>query len=200
MKGTIAILVLAAGPSSRMGQSKQELLIDGKSLLVRAVETAVTAGADHVAVVLGSQHKAHRELLKNDKVEIVFNEHWHKGMGSSLKAGLSHLLATFPETRAMIVMVCDQPLLRSHHIRSLIEKYRESRVSIIASAYSGTLGVPVLFDKQLFAEILELPDEHGAKKIIERHPSEVVDFPEGSTDLDTPEEYQNFLRLHSKNK
>ena len=41
-----------------------------------------------------------------------------------------------------------------------------------------------------------LKDEQGAKKIIEQFPEQLdtVDFPDGSIDLDTGEDYQNYLK------
>src|SRR5690349_15574194 len=105
--GELVIVLLAAGSSSRMGQSKQQLVIDGKSLLVHSVETAIKSDADKVIVVLGSEEEAHRKILKNLSVGISHNPRWQSGMGSSLKAGLSHVISNNPETEAVIVMVCD---------------------------------------------------------------------------------------------
>lgn len=191
--GELTILILAAGPSTRMGQSKQQLLIDGKSLLIRTVETALQSDAGEVIVVLGASEDAHRQLLKEVPIEIIFNPEWEAGMGSSLKAGLSHALSINPRTEAIIVMVCDQPQLRSYHVKSLLEKHKSTKALIVASSYASTIGVPALFDKKLFGKILELDDEHGAKKIIQQYQAETIDFPEGVIDLDTPEEYGNFI-------
>ena len=195
--GELAIIILAAGPSSRMGQPKQQLLIDGKSLLIRTVETALQSDVGKVIVVLGASEEVHRELLKEVPVETIFNPNWQAGMGSSLKAGLSHAFSINPRTEAIIVMVCDQPLLQSSHIKSLIEKYRKTNALIVASVYSNTTGVPALFDQKIFGKILELDDEQGAKKIIQQHEVETINFPEGAIDLDTPEEYNNFVQSNS---
>src|SRR5688572_16400665 len=184
-KGGLAIILLAAGSSSRMGRSKQQLLIDGKSLLVHAAEIAKKSRAEKVLVVLGAEEEVHRQLLNDLSVEMIFNSLWQTGMGSSLKAGLNHVITSNPKTDAVIVMVCDQPLLTSSHINSLIQKYRKTNALLVASSYSNAIGVPALFNQQLFDEILNLSDEHGAKKIIQKHVPETVDFPGGSIDLDT---------------
>lgn len=198
MNKEIAIILLAAGSSSRMGQSKQQLLIDGKSLLIHSTEIAIKAGAGEITVVLGSDEKAHREILQDLSVIVISNSRWQTGMGSSLKAGLNHIIANNPKTDAVIVMVCDQPLLTTSHINSIIQKYRKTNALLVASAYSNTIGVPALFNHQLFDEILNLGDEHGAKKIIQQHHAETVDFPGGNIDLDTTDDFKTFLQQRSK--
>jgi molybdenum cofactor cytidylyltransferase len=198
VKKDIAIILLAAGSSSRMGRSKQQLIIDDKPLLNHSVEIAVKSEADTVIVVLGSEEEVHRKMLSDLSVDIVLNSKWQTGMGSSLKAGIAYIIDNSPKTKAAVVMVCDQPLLTTGHINSLIEKYRQTKTLLVASAYAGTTGVPALFDRSLFDEILNLGDEHGAKKIIEKQVHESVHFPEGSTDLDTQEEYKTFLRQQAK--
>ena len=198
MNDGLAILILAAGSSSRMGQSKQQLQINEQSLLAQSVETAVNSGIGKVYVVLGSEQNEHRALIKNKPVEIIFNSRWQTGMGSSIKAGLNHILEINSNTDAIIIVVCDQPLIRSNHLKSLVKKYQETKSPVIASVYSNTKGVPALFNHNLFHELLQLEDGHGAKKIIQKHQSATIDFPEGSIDLDTPEDYKNFLQITSK--
>jgi molybdenum cofactor cytidylyltransferase len=196
--GELALILLAAGSSSRMGQPKQQLLIEGKSLLIHSVEIAIKSDVAKVVVVLGSDEEIHRKTLNNFSVEVALNSRWQTGMGSSLKEGLKHVLTNNPKTDAVIVMVCDQPLLTSGHLNSLIEKYRKTNALLVASTYSNTNGVPALFNHQLFGEILNLNDEHGAKKIIQKHQADTVDFPEGAIDLDTQEDYKTFLQQRSK--
>jgi molybdenum cofactor cytidylyltransferase len=194
----ISIIILAAGASARMGQSKQKLLVSGKSLLNKTIDTALDSNIGKVIVVLGSEEKEHRKLITNNHVEIVFNSHWQNGMGSSLKEGLHHVLNRNEKTSAVMILVCDQPLLTSQHLKLLNKKYQKTQSSIVASTYSGTLGVPAVFSHQHFDELLKLQDEQGAKKTIQQHIVETVAFPEGEIDLDTPQDYQNFLQKQSK--
>jgi molybdenum cofactor cytidylyltransferase len=187
-----AIVLLAAGSSSRMGQSKQLLKVHEETLLRRAATVALKAGIGPVVVVLGAGEVQHRAVLENLDIEIISNPLWEKGMGSSLKAGLEFLLSHYPGTDALIAMVCDQPLLTPDHLKKLAETHGQSAQPIVVSGYAGTVGVPALFDKSLFPEIATLRDEHGAKSIIAHHPHETVtvDFPEGAIDLDTPEDFK----------
>ncbi|HWA33143.1 MAG TPA: nucleotidyltransferase family protein [Cyclobacteriaceae bacterium] len=189
----IGIIVLAAGASKRMGQSKQLLKVGDATLLQHSVQLALSTGMKPVIVVLGSNEKMHREALKKIPVGIVVNKDWASGMGSSLKSGLSEIEKS-EKADAVIVMVCDQPLLSRDHLNALKEQYISTHKRIIASYYAGTAGVPALFDRSLFADIHSLSNDEGAKKIILQHPNETVGvvFPEGSVDLDTPEDYKKF--------
>jgi molybdenum cofactor cytidylyltransferase len=191
---TAAAIILAAGASSRMGESKQMLDINGQKLLVKTIQTVLDSGVRRVVVVLGSKESAHRKLIGHLPIDAVYNPQWEKGMGSSVKRGLTHLTSKQPIPEGVIILVCDQPLLRPENILNLLQKYQEVNRPIIASRYSGMPGVPVLFDKSYYERLLSLPDEQGAKKILLQNQHDVyeIDFPEGEVDLDTQHDYRAF--------
>lgn len=193
-------IILAAGGSTRMGQSKQMLDIRGQKLLPKTIGTVLQSHIDPVVVVLGASSGEHVKIIKDFPVELVQNQEWAKGMGNSLKAGLLHLIASHLALDAVIILVCDQPLLESQNIQNLISAFEESRKPVIASRYSGMPGVPALFDKSYFDKLLTLPDDQGAKKIILQNRTDVleVDFPEGEIDLDTPEDYDTFIKTSDR--
>ena len=178
-----------------MGRSKQLLEIEGGHLLLKTTQQAIDSEGEKVTVVLGANELAHRKSIEHLAIEIVTNEEWQQGMGGSLKKGLQKLLQLLPEMDAALVMVCDQPLLTTSHLNKLIHTFQQTKRPIIASYYSGTEGVPALFEKSLFKEMLILQNEAGAKKIIQQHRESVhvIDFPEGAVDLDTPDDYQKFI-------
>jgi molybdenum cofactor cytidylyltransferase len=192
---TTAAIILAAGSSSRMGESKQMLDIHGQKLLVKTVKTVLNSGIDNVVVVLGSNERAHRDLIAGLSVYAVHHPEWEKGIGSSIKRGLVYITSKPSSPEAIIILVCDQPLLRSEHLAKLQAKYEETRKPIIASRYGQTPGVPALFHKSYYESLLALPDEQGAKKILlqNRHDVYEIDFPEGQIDLDTKADYESFL-------
>ncbi len=196
---TIGIVLLAAGSSSRMGRPKQLLPIEGEPLLVRSVKAAVGSKAHELVVVLGSNYKSHREVIAGFSIEIIENQEWQKGMGNSLKKGLSHLIDKNDSLNAVIVLVCDQPYLSSDIINKLIEEFEQTKSVIVASVYTGIIGVPALFDSSVFEKILHLGDEQGAKKLIQQQLANVkaVDFPKGIIDLDFPEDYESLLGSHA---
>ncbi|HEX5168613.1 MAG TPA: nucleotidyltransferase family protein [Cyclobacteriaceae bacterium] len=187
-------IILAAGSSSRMGQSKQLLDICGEPLLRRTVRTVLDAKPNNVVVILGANRESHAQVIKDLPVRIINNSSWQNGMGSSIKVGLRYLLEISPSSPAVIILVCDQPKLTSAVLNEMKDAFKRSNALLIANEYNGTLGVPAMFDKSLFDSLLNLPDNQGAKMIIQENLSvaETLSFPEGAIDLDTPEDYLKF--------
>ncbi len=189
------ILILAAGSSSRMGRSKQLLEINGQPLLLQTVRRALECDKGPVIVVLGSGEQSHLDIIKDLPVRTIINHYWKSGIGSSIKTGLHHIVREVPEAKGVIILVCDQPELTSTHILSMIETFSGSGKSIIASKYDDTYGVPALFSRSFFSNLLIIADDHGAKKIIEQFPDQLmtVEFTGGAIDLDTAEDYNKYV-------
>jgi molybdenum cofactor cytidylyltransferase len=192
----VGVVVLAAGASRRMGEPKQLLRYGGESLLRRAVQAALGSRCRPVVVVLG----AHAEVLRGEAAgaQVVVNEEWAEGMSSSIRCGLRALDAATPVLAdAAILTLCDQPFVTSEVIDRLVAAYEEKRPALVASRYESggeaTTGVPALFSRELFAELMELRGAEGAKRVITRHASEAthVSVPEASFDVDTPEDYRS---------
>lgn len=194
-KDKINILILAAGSSTRLGQSKQLLKIQGVPLLRKTVLTALVTASHSVTVVLGHNFKQHKEVIQDLNISILHHREWQQGMGSSLKAGVANILKTHSDTPAIVILVCDQPFLTAEHLNVLINTHRTSGVPIVASAYASTTGVPALFDKSVFEELLKLKDDQGAKKIMEKHAGSIVEieFASGEIDIDTPSDYARLM-------
>ncbi|MFO0330992.1 MAG: NTP transferase domain-containing protein [Bacteroidota bacterium] len=187
--GESAILILAAGSSSRLGQSKQLLQYQGQSLLQRTASIAC-AISQHVVVVLGSNFDNHAKEIANLSAYVVNDQDWQKGMGYSLKVGVKEILSRWPTIKAITVLVCDQPRLTEQHLKLLIECAANNAQAIACSSYGSTLGVPALFKKEMFTFLQQTGDNEGAKKLIQQHPEQVVSIPfdGGEIDIDTPED------------
>ena len=186
-----AIILLAAGESSRMGQPKQLLQLRGQSLLRHAAAEAIRSQLGPVIVVLGAFGEQMVSELKGLTYSPVLNEQWQEGMGTSIRAGIQFVLQHHPDCRGAIVMLCDQPYVDVHHLEKLVHTYHKSHKPIIASAYKGTLGVPAYFHHSYFELLSQLEGGQGARKLIQQHAAEagVVSFPLGGIDVDTPEDY-----------
>lgn len=191
---SIGIIVLAAGESKRMHEPKQLLQFEGKSLLRRAVETALATNCAPVAVVLGANYEKTKTEIEDLNAAICFNPDFQKGLSSSLKKGLEKLLETAPEIDAFLVSLADQPLVAKNHLQKFIEKYRQTGKPVIAAKYHETVGVPAFFAKEIFSEFKEISGDKGAKAIIEKYRDELetIELPEAALDIDTKED---FLRL-----
>jgi molybdenum cofactor cytidylyltransferase len=190
------IVILAAGASTRLGRPKQLLPWQGKNLLQHAVDTALAITTQPV-VVTGANADQLMAGLNNKQVQVVFNPEWEQGIASSIRCGLEALLNRTPTPDQVIFMVCDQPFVTAELLLELINERQNTHKPIVASAYGGTLGIPALFEKSLFPQLLDLQGDTGAKKLIMEHPEEVaaVNFPEGNIDVDTMDEYKELIKL-----
>lgn len=179
-------IILAAGGSTRMGEPKQLIEIHGAPLVQHAVRAAQEGGCDAVCVVTGQAREAVERAVAALGPQLVHNEHWQRGMGTSIRLGLSAI----QPVSAVILLACDQPAVNGTVIRSLIEHHHQTGLPIVASRYADTLGIPALFGECCFAELNDLPDDRGAKSVIQAEPMRVASFafPAGAIDLDTPED------------
>lgn len=189
------VIILAAGSSSRLGQPKQLLEFKGKTLLEIAVEAAQNSLADSCVIVLGANADLINEKIRHTKVDQVVNENWQNGMASSMQKGLKYLMEN-SDPNQVILMLSDQPFVNNKVINSLIENKLNTNTGIIACSYNGTFGVPVLFTKKYFPELLSLTGNEGAKKLVMAHQDDLyaIDFPKGAIDIDTMEDYQRLKR------
>lgn len=200
MFAVTGLVILAAGASSRLGEPKQQLYFQGKTLLQRAIQAAQESGCAPVAVVLGANYEKLFPELENHPVVAVQNPEWQEGMAASIRSGLHALLQIKPELSDCIFMVCDQPYADAEVLKKLIQARQDGRNGIVASAYNNTLGTPVLFNKVYFPELLALQGQEGAKKLIMKHKAAVTDiaFPAGAIDIDTAADYTALLQSDAK--
>ena len=196
---SIGAVILAAGPSSRMGRPKQLLEYGGQTLLKRAALAAHEVGCNPVVVVTGAHAEDLKEELHALNLQEANNPDWESGMGSSIRAGMQTVVKTNDKVTALVLMLCDQPFVTSDVLSGLITAHRETGREIVASSYGGTIGVPALFGKAFFTELGRLESGAGAKQVIQRHLTQVhlVPFPQGEIDLDTP---ADCARLRSSGK
>ncbi len=182
----IVLVILAAGPSSRLGQPKQLINWQGEPLLRLMVHRALRTSAVNVLVVLGAYAEKIIHTVISEPVHVTINTRWSKGMGSSIRHAIQLIQQNFTRTKAVIFMVCDQPFLTTTHLQKLIDHYQRHGTPVVASFYNGIAGVPALFDKELFGELLALRPEEGAAKIIRNTTNlATLSFPEGQYDIDT---------------
>ncbi|MCB0495559.1 MAG: nucleotidyltransferase family protein [Cyclobacteriaceae bacterium] len=198
MSNTIA-LILAAGNSSRLGSPKQLLPYKGTTLLNNLIEEIYKSKVSGLYVVLGALKEQILPTLPSEieKLESITNPGWSSGMGSSIKVGVNYILKCNPLVNSIIITVSDQPFVTASVFNSLMNKaISEPAKSIVACQYGKDMyGVPVLFKKELFNELLSIEDNTGAKQLIrENKPiTTFVKFPEGAIDIDTEDDLHKIL-------
>ena len=188
----VGAIILAAGGSSRFGQPKQLLEFRGESLVRHAVRSAAEAGCTGIAVVVGGQHDLIETELRETPAFVIHNPKWERGLGTSIRSGLQHLLGAHQKVDAAILLACDQPFVDARTISALMMMREDSGKAIVASRYAKTLGVPALFDRSCFEALLALPDDSGAKALIESRVDDVAEiaFEQGTIDIDTPADFE----------
>ena len=192
----IAVVILAAGESSRMKQAKQLLPWGTTTLLGKAIEEALQSNSKKVYVVLGAKAETIQMQFKSTEVSWILNKNWKKGMGSSISCAINYLVHLKTNYDGILIMLCDQPLIDADYINKMIATFKRSNKRIVATAYKHSNGVPVLFDKKYLEDLSNLEGNIGAKQIIAANSNGVIAInPNGKEkDLDTMEEYQQALK------
>lgn len=190
----IGLIVLAAGGSSRLGVPKQLLPFRQTTLLGHSIEAALGSQCSKVVVVLG----AHSEKILQEMafpsdtcLSVAINKLWQTGIASSIKLGIRTLHEAHPKLEGIVIITCDQPFISSVVIDQLVLQFETDQGEAVATSYAGTIGIPALFHCSLFPHLIDLAGDKGAKGILlERKQSiSMVDFPEGSYDIDTMADY-----------
>ncbi len=189
----IAIVILAAGKSERLGSPKQLLAYKGKNLLRLTVDAALETECAAVFVVLGANSNLLKQELKDKPVTVLENTNWEEGMASSIRYALQYITGTILRPDSIIFTVCDQPFVNSGLLLNLMKRKNKTGMPIVASDYGGEKkGVPALFHRSIFAALMELKGDTGARKILVDNADKVatIPFPEGIIDIDTKEDYE----------
>lgn len=191
-----AIVVLAAGMSSRLGTPKQLIEYNGKSLLLHTLNVALEANVRPVVVVIGAHSESIKKEIGSMELNKIENEQWEEGIASSIRRGIASVQEIDVQVDGIIFMVCDQPYVSTSLLNGLLSAQRETGMPIVASSYEKNLGTPALFHKMFFTELMGLTGDSGAKKLMKLHNNLVttVLFPKGNVDIDTKADYEALLK------
>ena len=192
----VAAVVLAAGGSTRFGKPKQFALFQGDTYIKRVVAAAIEARCAPVVVVTGEDSAQITSELTRFTVSIAMNPDWQKGLGSSIIVGIRNAMNQDSDLDAVVLLTCDQPFVTAAVLTQLIQFRLTTGKPIVASAYAGTLGIPALFDRSFFPDLLQLKGDRGAKGIIleRQHDVASFDFPAAEIDVDTAADYERLDR------
>lgn len=185
----VVAVVLAAGSSTRMGRNKMLLDLGGQTVVRRAVQAALDAGLA-VVVVLGHEAERIEAELSGLPCTLVLNPDHAHGVGTSLHRGIAH---AGQGAGAIVVVLADMPFVSAEMIATQVARYRESGAPLVISRYGDVQAPPTLYDRSLFAELLEVPDERCGKQVVKRHLDEAVAMAwpeEALRDIDVAEDYE----------
>jgi molybdenum cofactor cytidylyltransferase len=193
----IAVVLLAAGGSSRMGKAKQLLPWRNTTLLGNAIQSAKQSKARHIYVVLGAKATGIKDSHDDKAIHWVVNQAWKKGIGSSIARATAHIFKTNMAYDGILIMLCDQPLIDTIYLNELMDTFSETDKGIVATTYKHGKGVPAVFGKMYFLELEKLTEDFGAKDIILKNLEDMIALnPKGKEkDLDTMQEYNELLKV-----
>lgn len=182
---SVACAVLAAGGSSRLGRPKQLVRVHESSTLVRwAAQCACGSCCWPVSVVVGAAGSDVSEAVGSLPIDIVSGFEWREGIAASIRAA-THWAAD-REATALLICLCDQPLLSTRHLNALWRASNEGE-KLAASYYAGKPGVPAVFPARDFGALVALRGDEGAASFLRSTPGVVhVPWWEGEIDVDTP--------------
>ena len=191
---SLHILILAAGASTRLGQPKQLVRLDGRPLLHTMVSHAVAVAGHAVTVVVGAHAQELALLLKHSPASVIVNRQWEEGLGASIRCGVAALP---PACDAVLIMLADQVGVTSDDLKRLVSAWKGQDVAVVASLYSGTVGVPAIFPRWCFSDLAALRGDVGARLILQRYSDRLtrVPMPNAAMDLDTPEQLEELRRV-----
>jgi molybdenum cofactor cytidylyltransferase len=191
----IAIVILAAGTSSRLGRPKQLLPLGGEPLLRHSIRNAQASRADEVLLVLGSRAAEIQAAVGELGHRTVVNPAFADGQSTSMVAGIDALDGN---VQAAIMMLGDQPTVSTATLNALIERFKRSPSAIVQASYDFKPGNPVLFDRSMFPALLAVTGDRGARDVIKQHRDALVlvEMEQSAPpDVDSDEDYAVLKKL-----
>ncbi len=184
---SIAVAVLAAGAATRFGSAKQLADIDGKFMLQRVLDCCNSLTALDTYLVLGAMHEEIQPKLNIDSSKIIVNSNWHEGMGSSIAAAALKLQQAY---ESILFVAGDQPYISAQQLTEMIDRWRESPTTICAAQYGDTIGIPAIFPRNQYSELILLAGDSGAKKLLldSGQHIQLIKIPQAAMDIDRPED------------
>jgi molybdenum cofactor cytidylyltransferase len=165
----IAVLILAAGGSRRLGRPKQLEAWGRTTLLGHVVERVRTFPVDETWIVLGADIDAVMDAVDLSGFGVVENPEWQEGLASSLRAGLDALTRLSKADGAMVVLG-DQPEIGGDVVIQLVERFRRSKALAVVPKYRYATGNPVIVRRELWPRLMSLEGDEGAKRLLTAHP------------------------------
>jgi molybdenum cofactor cytidylyltransferase len=190
-------MILAAGESKRMGKPKLLLPYGEKTIIETIVETVVSSNVENTLIILGSDREKIEEKIKNSPVKIVYNRDFRSGMLSSVQCGFK---AVPEETRAVLVVLGDQPKISADVSNKLIDAYKSTGKGIVLPVYKKERGHPVLIDMKYRSEVENLSPEVGLRGTVYNHPEDILEVDVETSSIFQDIDYEADYKRELENK
>ncbi|WP_439128424.1 nucleotidyltransferase family protein [Polaribacter sp.] len=189
----IAILVLAAGKSTRMKAPKQLVKIGNNYLLETVLTKAKAINRNHVYCVLGANATTIRREIASSNIHFVYNNNFETGLSASIVSGINAMYLKPYLYDGVLILLGDMPAIEKDYLQSMIDLFSRDKSKIIASNYKNKLGVPAVFPKSYFLKLKSLQGDFGAKDILNNN-TDVIAMQKQTNfiDIDTEKDLQDF--------
>lgn len=178
------VVVLAAGGSVRLGQSKQLLRREGEALVARMVRLAEATRPVRLLMVVGAQAESVIGAVHEPHLEVLINPQWQEGLASSLRYAACALAR---ETAPTLILGCDQVALELPHLLRLVDGYAATGCAV--TRHDQVRGLPVMVSSQVLASALQLHGDVGLRAVLREQVGVFeLEAPELGLDVDTPED------------
>ena len=167
-KPTLGCVLMAAGNARRFGQNKLSAALDGRSLILRALEAVPSEKFETVVVV--TQYPEIMRLAGEFHFAAIHNDAPEEGISRTIALGLTALR----DCDGVLFQVSDQPLLRRESIAHLVDCWRRQPDKLAALSHGGVRGNPCIFPARFFPELMELVGDRGGSAVIRKHENDLV--------------------------
>ncbi len=191
---TPAILILAAGSSSRMqGADKLMEMVDGEPLIRRQARMAFETGCP-VIVALPPDRPERVAAIAPLAVILATVPDAPHGMSASIRRGLAVARGLSPLPAGLMILPADMPDFTLPALQLIIAAFRENPTRILrATTAAGRPGHPAIFPPDLWDALDHVTGDQGGRQVLADHADRVTHIPlpgnMAITDLDTPEDW-----------
>jgi molybdenum cofactor cytidylyltransferase len=187
----INAVILAAGESKRMGKPKPLLKFRDSTFLEQIISVLKSSDIDTITVVLGANADTIQKSIDLSGTNVVINKDYQKGQLSSLIAALQNAPQ---QTEAILLCLVDSPFITKNLVNSIIAKFKQTAGPIIVPVFNKQRGHPTLFAKSLFSELLNAPEDQGARYVLYSNEDKLIEVetsaPAARISIDTPADYK----------
>lgn len=192
----IAMIILAAGFSERMGVLKPLLPVGGESALLRTVSLGRLENIHCISVVTGNRcEDVEKELFRCSAKNIrhIYNKRFTEGMFTSVKAGIHSLPS---DIDGFFLLPVDHCGIKPETVEKVIAAFILSNgQAVVYPTYRDQRGHPPLIPYSFAADIKDFDGTDGMNGYLSVYPFEEVDVndPGIILDMDTPRDYETLL-------
>jgi len=191
----LQIIILAAGFSSRLGQSKALARIHGVSLLRRALTAAAGIKGSRITVIVPRKAAQYRREGRGMRVAWVVNTRREEGLSSSVRRGI----AAGRHSAGILIMPTDLANLKGPELERLVRRWQATPRRLVARRIGGSGGTPLILPRWLYGRALNIDGDVGLRQLLGQLSAEqqvLVELPSAAADVDTPEDLHNARRRY----